>query len=166
MDKRNWLIAAVIVFGALAFLAYQPAAERERAPGGLDAPGIVDLPAVDAPAVATVELQPRDLEESATALVTRFERERRDAAWAERAGAEIEQSLAAIIGGSDARITKLDCRTSVCRIQLQAPKAAARPELVAAATAALQRAGHETLLEHADGTSASLVIGVRTPQMP
>ena len=165
MDKKYWLVAVAIVFGALALLVYQPTSKRERAPGDLAAPGIVDLPAVDAPAVATVELQARAATESATALTTRFERERRDAAWAELAAAEIEQSLAGVLGDA-ASIAQLECRASVCRIELRAATAASRPELVATATTALQRAGHETLLERADGTSATLVIGVRIPQTP
>ncbi len=165
MDKKYWLIAIAIVVGALAMLAYQPAAKHERVPGEPATPGIVDLPAVDAPAVATVELQGRNAGESATALTTRFEREHHDAAWAERATAEIERSLQAVVN-EDATIAQLMCRSTVCRIELSAPTAAARPDLVAAATAALQRDGHETLLERADDTTATLVIGVRTPQTP
>ncbi len=166
MDKKYWLIATAIVLGLMVVLVYQPASERERAPGSRAAPDIVDLPAVDAPAIATVELQAREATESATALTTRFERERHDPAWAERATAEINRSLATVIDGSEVTIAQLACRTTVCRLELQAPTAAARPELVAAATAALQRDGHETLLERADGTSATLVIGVQTRRMP
>ena len=165
MDKKYWLIAVAIVLGALAMLAYQPAADRDRAPGDLAAPGIVDLPAVDAPAVATGELQARESGESATALTTRFERERRVAAWAEQASAEIQRALRPVLGDT-ASIGALDCRASVCRAELRAANAGARPDLVAAATAALQRAGHETLLERAEGTVATLVIGVRIPQTP
>lgn len=165
MDKRYWLVAAAIVLGALALLAYQPTSERTQAPGSTAAPGIVDLPAVDEPAVATVELQARDAVESATALTTRFERERRDAAWADAAATEIKRSLAGVLGDG-ATIAQLDCRSSVCRIELQAASTVSRPDLVAAATAALQRDGHETLLEGADKTTATLVIGVRTPQTP
>lgn len=165
MDKKYWLLAIAIVLGALALLAYQPAAERERGPGSAVAPGIVDLPAVDAPGIATVELQARDVAESATLMTTRFEQERRDAVWADRAAADIEQRLAAVMSDG-ASIEQLECRSTVCRIELRAATAAARPEWVAAATAALQHAGHETLLERADGTNATLVIGVRTPQTP
>lgn len=166
MDKRYWLIAVAIVVGLLALLAYQPKAERERTPGGAAAPRIVDLPAVEAPAVATVELQARDATESATALTARFERERRNAAWAERASAEIERSLAAVLDATGASITRLECRTSVCRTELAAATETSRPELVAAVTAALQRDGHETVLERADGTAATLVIGVRRLRTP
>lgn len=166
MDKKYWMTAVAIVVGILALLAYQPEVARERTPNGVVAPGIVDLPAVEAPAVATVELQARDATESATALTTRFERERRNAAWAEQAAAEIGRSLAAVLDATEASITRLECRASVCRIDLGAATAASRPELVAAVTAALQRDGHETVLERADGTAATLVIGVRTPQTP
>lgn len=163
MDKKYWLIATAIVIGALALLTYPPTVERERVPGDTAAPGIVDLPAVDAPPIATVELEARDAADSATELTTQFERERRDAAWADWAAAEIERSLAAIGG---ATIARSECRSTVCRIELQATTPAARPALVAAATAALQRDGHETLLERADGMTATFVIGVRTPQTP
>ena len=165
MDKRYWLIAVVIVLGALALLAYQPDPKPTQAPGDTTTAGIVDLPAVDAPPIATVELEARDAAESATALTTRFERERRDSAWAERAAAEIERRLAAVLGDA-ASIAHSECRASVCRVELRAATAAARPQLVADATAALQAAGYDTLLERAERTTATLVIGVRTPQTP
>lgn len=165
-DKRYWLGAAVIVAALLGLLAVQP--DAARAPTGTApaaAARIVELPAADAPDVATVELSPRERTESATALAARFAAERADPTANPHAAAEVTRALAPLIDAGRATL-ELECRQTVCRATLAARSAAERPTVVAAATTALHAAGYETLLARADGPAASLFIGVRTPQTP
>lgn len=163
-DKRYWLGAAAIVATLLALLAVRP--DAARAPGGAPAAAdarIVELPAADAPDVATVELAPRERAESATALAARFGSERPDAAAGARIAAAVTRALAPLVDAGRATVA-LECRQTACRAILAARGAAERPTVVAAAVAALHSAGYETLLAHADGPSATLFIGVRTPR--
>lgn len=165
MRRNDWLIAAALVLAALAALLYQPQAGDTGDVGGMGpAGGIVELPAAEAPPVATVELEARERDPAATELSTRFERERVDAGWAESARAELDASLARVYADYGARLAAADCRTSVCRVRLEVTDESRRPAAVADALAALQRDGHATLLERASGTRATLVIGVRTPR--
>ena len=165
-DKRYWLAAAVIVTALLALLAIQP--DAARAPVGVTSTGsasIVELPAAATPEVATVELEPRARAESATALAVRFAAERADPEAGARAAAAVMHALAPLVESGRATVA-LECRQTVCRAALSARGAAERPTVVATATAALQAAGHETLLARADGPDATLFIGARTPQSP
>lgn len=167
MRRNDWLIAAAVVAVLLAALLYDPSDRRPDAGGERGGgAGVVELPAVEAPAVATVELEAREREAAASELGTRFDRERVDAAWAEAARAELDASLARVVDDYDARLAEVDCRSSACRVRFEVADEARRPAAVAAALAALQRDGHATLLERAAGRQATLVIGVRTRRKP
>lgn len=165
MRRNDWLVAAAVVIALLAALSYEPrrddASDAGGVPGGA---GIVELPAVEAPAIATVELESAARGAAATELASRFERERVDDAWAVAARAELDASLARVYADYGARLADAECRSATCRVRLEVADAARRPAAVADALAALQRDGHATLLERADGRHATIVIGVRTPR--
>ena len=165
-DRRYWFGAAAIVAALLGLLAVQP--DGRRTPAGTApaaAARIVELPEAAAPDVATVELAPRERAASATALAAKFESERPDPVAGPRAAAAVMAALAPLVEGGRATV-ELDCRQTACRATVTARAAAERPGVVAAMTAALHAAGHETLLARADGSTATLFIGVRTPQTP
>ena len=162
-DKRYWLGAAAIVAALLALLAVRPDGARTPGTPPAAAARIVELPAADAPDVATVELAPRERRESATELTARFESERVDPVAGPRTAAAVEHVLAPLVESGRATV-ELECRQTVCRATVSARAAAERPTVVAAATSALHAAGHETLLARADGPAATLFIGVRTPR--
>lgn len=165
-DKRYWLAATVVVVVLLWLLSLDRDGARAPTGGGPAVPArIVELPKADAPAVATVELAPRARAESATALATRFTAEQADPDVAADAAAGIRRALAPVLDADRVRLT-LECRQTVCRARLEAAVAAERPGVIASATTALHDAGHQTLLAHADGRSATLFIGVRTPRTP
>lgn len=167
MTRKDWAIAAAVVLGLLALLAVEPGSDPAPTdPGAPPDAGIVELPAVDSPTIATVELEPAERPAAATELATRFDREDFDPEWAAVARRALDESLVRVYDDYGAALSEVVCRTTTCRVRLEVDDASRRPAAVAAALAALQRDGHETLLERADDTHATLVIGVRTPRTP
>lgn len=163
MDRRHWVIATAIVLGMLAFLLWDPGSPT--APPAAEPAAratIVELgeDAELAP-ITTVEIEPPPAGDSGpgagSALIARFENERANPAWSERARVRLTTVLEPALDAHEGSIAGMECRASACRVTLEFPSEEARPDGVAAALGALQEAGMPSLVERADNTRAVLL---------
>lgn len=157
MDRRTWVIAVLIVGGAIAFLAWDPSPPTQTAPppAAANAP-IATLGEAAPPPIATVTLAPaeRGAADPAAALLARFEAESVDAVWAARATSRIE----ALFDDLPVEVTGIACRRTACRVTMQLADGTDPAAGVAGVLEGLAAEGIPALLQRADGGRIDLVV--------